>query len=74
MFKKQRQSSKLLELRSFDACKNVCKNITTPMIVMLCHSKIDTEVSDSDMETAKSDDCRDVSEINRDINGILAMT
>jgi len=69
MSKEQRQSSKLLELRSFDACKNV----TTSMIVMLCYSKIDTEVSDTDMETAKSDDCRDVSEINRDTNGILAM-
>jgi len=69
MSKEQRKSSKLLELRNFDACKNV----TTPMIVMLYHLKMDTEVSDADMETAKSNDCRDLSEINRDTNGILAM-
>ena len=59
MFEEQRQSSKLLEPRSFD----VCKNTAIPMIVMLVHSKVDTE----------SNDCRKVLENNRDANGMLIM-
>ena len=54
---------------SFDACKNA----TTPMIVMLGHLELDTEVSDADMETMESNDCRGVSEKNGDANGVLAV-
>jgi len=43
------------------------------MIVMLGHSELDIEISDTGMETAKSDDCREMSKKNRDTNGVLAI-
>ena len=70
MSKERRQSSKLWEPRSFDARKNAA----APMIAMLGHPEIDTEVSDAGMETAESDDCRGVSKKDRDTNGVLAAT
>jgi len=42
------------------------------MIAMLGHSELDTEVSDTGMETAESDDCRGLSKKDRDTNGVLA--
>jgi len=68
MSKEQRQSLKLWEPGSFDACKNTA----TPMIAMLGCSELDTEVSDVGMETAESNDCRGMSEKDRDTNGVLA--
>ena len=68
MSEKQRQSSKLWEPGSFDACKNAAISI----IVMLGCSELDTEVSDAGMETMESDDCREVSKRDRDANGMLA--
>ncbi len=56
MSKEQRQSLKLWEPRSFDACKNAA----APMIAMLDHSELDMEVSDTGIETVESDDCRRV--------------
>jgi len=41
------------------------------MIAMLGHSELDTEISDADMKTAESDDCRGVSKKNGDANGVL---
>ena len=70
MSKERRQSSKLWEPRSFNACKNTA----APMIAMLGRSELDTEVSDAGMETAESDDCRGVSKKDGDANGVLAMT
>ena len=70
MFKEQRQSSKLWEPRSFDACKNAA----APMIAMLGHSELDMEVLDAGMETTESNDCRGVSKKNGDANGVLATT
>ena len=67
MFKKQRQSSKLLEPRSFDAHKNTA----ALMIVMLCHSELDTEISDTGMKTMESNDCRKMSRNDRDTNSML---
>ena len=55
---------------SFDARKNAA----APMIAMLGHLEIDTEVSDAGMETAESDDCRGVSKKDGDANGVLAVT
>ena len=69
MFKEQRQSLKLLEPRSFDACKNA----TVPMIAILDCSEIYTEVSDVGMETVETDDCREMSRDNGDANGMLAI-
>ena len=43
------------------------------MIVMLGHSELDTEVSDTGMETMESNDCRGMSEKNGDANGMLAV-
>ena len=60
----------MLESRSFDAYKNV----TAPIIAMLGHSEIDTEVSDISMKTTNSDNCREMSRDDRDANGVLAMT
>ena len=68
MSEERRQSLKLWESRSFDACKNAA----APMIAMLGHLELDTEVSDAGMETMESDDCRVVSRKNRDANGMLA--
>ena len=70
MFEGQRQSSKLWEPGSFD----ICKNAAAPMIAMLGRSELDMEVSDADMETTESDDCRGVSKKDRDANGVLAVT
>jgi len=69
MSKEQKQSSKLLKLRSFD----VWKNATTPMIAMLGHLELDMEVSDADMETIESNDCREMSRKDGDANGMLAI-
>ena len=60
----------MLEPRSFDACQNA----VAPMIAMLGHSELDMEVSDTGIETAESNDCREMSKKNRDANGVLAMT
>ena len=58
----------MLKSWSFDACKNVA----ALMIAMLDHSELDMEVSDVGMETAESDDCKEVSKKNRDANDVLA--
>jgi len=58
----------LLEPRSFDTHKNVA----APMIVMLGCSEIDMEVSNASIETADSDDCREMSRDDGDTNGMLA--
>jgi len=70
MSEEQKQSLKLREPRSFDAHKNAA----APMIAMLGHPELDTEVSDAGMETTESDDCRGVSKKDRDANGVLAAT
>jgi len=44
------------------------------MIAMLGHLELDTEVSDADMETVESDNCREVSKKDGDANGVLATT
>ena len=67
MSKEQRQSSKLLEPRSFDTCKNAA----VPMITMLGYSELDIEVLDVGMKTMESNDCRGLSRDDRDTNGIL---
>ena len=70
MSKEQRQSLKLWKPGSFDACKNAA----APMIAMLGRLELDTEVSDAGMETAESDDCRELSKKDGDVNGVLAVT
>jgi len=59
----------LWEPRSFD----VHKKAAAPMIAVLGHSELDMEVTDAGMETAESDDCREVSRKNRNANGMLAV-
>ena len=68
MPEERRQSLKLWEPGSFDTCKNA----VALMIVMLGCSELDTEVSDADMETTESNDCRGVYEKDRDANDVLA--
>ena len=68
MSKKQRQSSKLLELRSFD----VHKNAVALIIAMLDCLEVDMEVLDVGIKTTDSDDCREISRNDRNANGILA--
>ena len=70
MSEERRQSSKLWEPGSFDACKNAA----APMIVMLGCLELDREVLDIGLETTESDDCRGVSKKDRDANGVLAAT
>ena len=43
------------------------------MIMILGHSELDTEVSDTGMETVESDDYREVSRKDGDANGMLAV-
>ena len=69
MSEEQRQSSKLWEPRSFDACKNAA----APMIAMLGGSELDMEVSDAGIETVESDGCREESKKDGNANGVLAM-
>ena len=68
MFKEQRQSSKLLEPRSFD----VCKNAAVPIIAMLGCLELNTEVSDVDIESMEFNDYRGMSRKDGDANGMLA--
>ena len=56
----------MLEPGSFDACKNV----TIPMIAMLDHSEVDTEISNIYIKTMESNDCKEVLENDRDANGV----
>jgi len=51
----------------------VCKNAAAPMIVMLGHLELNTEVLDVGIETAEFNDCRGMSRKDRDANGILAI-
>ena len=60
--------------QSSTPCFDVHKNAAAPMIAMLGHSELDTEVSDAGIETAESDDCRGVSKKDRDANSVLAAT
>ena len=60
----------MLEPGSFD----VHKNAAASMIVMLGCLEIYIEVLDTGMETANSNDCREMSRDDRDANGMLAMT
>jgi len=60
---------KLLEPGSFDTCKNA----TASMIAILDHLELDMEVSDADMETMESNDCREMFRKDGDANGVLAM-
>jgi len=69
MSKEQRQSSKLLEPRSFD----VHKNAAALIIAMLGCLELDIEVSDIGMETMESDECRGMSGKDGDANSVLAM-
>ena len=69
MSEKWRQSSKFLESGSFD----VCKNATASIIVMLGYLELDTEISDADMKTMKSNDCKGISISDRDTNSVLAI-
>ena len=48
------------------------KNAAAPMIAMLSCLELDMEVSDAGMETAESDDCRGMSNKDRDANSMLA--
>ena len=70
MSKEQRQSSKLWEPGSFD----VCKNAAALMIMMLGYLELDMEVLNAGIETTESNDCREVSRKDGDINGMLAIT
>ena len=69
MSEERGQSSKLWKPGSFDAHKNAA----APMIAMLGHSELDTEVSDAGIETAESNDCRGVSKKDGDANDVLAV-
>jgi len=51
----------------------VCKNAAAPMIAMLGYLELDTEVSDTGIETAESNDCREMSRKDGDTNGMLAI-
>jgi len=59
----------LLEPRSF----NEYKNAVVPMIAMLDYLEVNIEISDVDIETMESDGCREISEADRNTNGILTM-
>ena len=68
--KEQKHSWNLLKPTSFD----VWRNAITPMIVILGYSEIDTQVSDTNIRTIRSDDCKEMSGDNRNTNNVLAIT
>ena len=70
MSKEQRQSLKLLEPISF----NMYKNTAIPMIVMLSHLELDTEVLDVGLKTTESNNYKEVSRDNSNANSILITT
>ena len=49
------------------------KNTVTPIIVILDHLELDIKVSDANIETTESNDCRGLSRDNRSANGMLAI-
>jgi len=49
------------------------KNATVPIIVMLGHSKVNTKVSDTDVETTESDDYKELLVDDGDANGVLVI-
>ena len=49
------------------------KNTVTPMIAMLDHLEVDPKISDADIETAESNNCRELLENDTDASSILAM-
>ena len=59
----------MLEPRSFDTCKNAAALI----IVILGYTELDMKVSDAGIETAESNDCREISRSNGNTNGVLAV-
>ena len=59
----------MLELGSFD----IHKNAVALIIAMLDYLELDMEVSNTDLETMESNDCREVSRNDRDANGMLAI-
>ena len=59
----------MLKSGSFDACKKA----TTLIIAMLGYLEVKTKVSNIDIETIESDNCKEMSENNRDANRVLAM-
>ena len=50
------------------------KNAAAPMIVMLGCLELNIEVLDAGMETAESNDCRELFKKDGDANGVLATT
>ena len=59
----------MYEPGSFD----VCKNIVAPMITILDHLELDTEISDTSMKTVESDNYREMSRNDRNVNGMLVL-
>ena len=52
---------------------DIYKNATVLIIVMLGHSKVNTKVSDIDVETTESDDCKELLVNDKDANGMLVI-
>jgi len=52
---------------------NTHKNAAVPIIVMLGHSKVNTEVSDTDVGTTESDNYKELSGDDGDANNVLAI-
>ena len=50
----------------------MCKNATALMIVISDHPELDMEISDADMKTTESNNCRGISRNDGDANGMLA--
>ena len=60
----------MLESGSFD----IHKNTAAPIIAMLGYLELDTVVSDADIETIESNDCRGLSKRDGNANSVLATT
>ena len=50
----------------------MCKNTAVPMIAILGHLELGTEISDADIETVESNDYREMSRSDGDTNEVLA--
>jgi len=52
---------------------DIYKNAVVPIMIMLGHSKVNIEVSDTDVKTTESDDYKELSGDDGDTNGVLAI-
>jgi len=52
---------------------NICKNVVASIIAMLGCLEVDTEISNTDIETVRFDDCRKMLRDDKNTNNMLVV-